>query len=138
MKCVLPDILYLGNAADAANSWRVAGVEFTAVVALACEEPAISFPREWTALRIPLIDGAGNPPYLLRLAVDSLTLLMQHRCTTLVYCSAGMSRSPAIAAFALSELTGQAPEACLKEIESLGPCDVSPGLWNDLARMFDE
>ncbi len=48
---------------------------------------------------------------------------------TLVYCGAGMSRSPAIVAAALSIVQGGSPDERLKGIVAGHPHDVSPHLW---------
>lgn len=83
-------------------------------------------------LRIPLIDGAGNTAVALRLAVDAVGLLVRQQVPTLVACSAGMSRSPAIVAAALAMVLRRPPEDTLAMITREGPHDVSPGLWGDL------
>jgi hypothetical protein len=50
----------------------------------------------------------------------------------LVFCSGGMSRSPAIAAGALSLLTGKPAPECLRTVVSGAPADLSPGLWSQV------
>jgi hypothetical protein len=57
-------------------------------------------------LRFPLLDGAGNPPWLLRLAVEAVVSLLRAGVPALVFCSAGMSRTPAIAEGAVARLRG--------------------------------
>jgi protein-tyrosine phosphatase len=49
-----------------------------------------------------------------------------------VCCGGGMSRSPALAAAALSVAFGESPEECLKAVVLHHPGDVSPGLWNEI------
>lgn len=135
MKRILPYSLWIGNIAEARDWATLSSLEIDTIVELAIEEPPLAPPREWVSLRLPLLDGAGNSDSVLRMAVNSLATFIAHGRPTLVCCSAGMSRSPAIAAFALYKLTGQSPQVCLQAIEALGPCDVSPGLWNDLVRL---
>ena len=53
-------------------------------------------------------------------------------CATLVACSAGMSRSPALAAAAIARVESRDPNECLMECVEGGPADVSPLLWRDV------
>lgn len=94
------------------------------------EAPAQLF-REVAYLRIPLIDGAGNPPALLRLAVATVERLVREQVPTLVACSNGMSRSPSIVAFSMARVSGRPARECLPA----GPLDVSEALWHDLAML---
>lgn len=108
----------------------MAGV--AAVVDLALNELPAQVPRELSYQRFPLVDGAGNPPWLLRAAVDAVAGLVRSGTPTLVFCAAGMCRSPAIAAAALARANGGTPADALALVTQSGPCDVSPALWNDL------
>jgi protein-tyrosine phosphatase len=96
------------------------------------EEVPRHFPREIIYCRFPLVDGAGNPPATLRTAIYTLASLIQTKTPTLVVCSGGMSRSPAMTAVALSVTNGGSPDDWLKEITSSGPHDVAPTLWNEI------
>ena len=122
--------LWIGNAADARDVPRLLGDGIEAVVALALEEPPAT--RELVYCRFPLLDGAGNSPWLLRMAIDTVVTLLTGRTPTLVCCGAGMSRSPAVAAVAIHRLTRRPPEECLRTLAELGPLDVSPGFWQEL------
>jgi protein-tyrosine phosphatase len=82
--------------------------------------------------RFPLVDGAGNDGTLLFLAITTVRTLLERRVQTLVCCSMGVSRAPAVAAAALAMLSGESPERCLVQIAEHHPSDVSPGLWDDL------
>ncbi len=124
--------LWLGYAGDARDLRRLFDLGIRAVVQLAAEEPPAVTPRELILLRFPLIDGEGNEPVLLRLAVGSIVELLRADVPTLVCCGAGMSRSPALAAAAMAMLERREPDDCLREIASAAPADVSPGLWNEL------
>ena len=48
-----------------------------------------------------------------------------------------MSRSPAIAAAALSMVYQESPEDCLKQIAGDKPMDVAPGLWAGVKAIVD-
>jgi len=78
------------------------------------------------------LDGAGNDAVLLSLAIKSVRELIRHNVPTLVCCSAGMSRSPAIVAAALSLVQNAGIDECLRSISAHHPTDVSPGLWDEI------
>ena len=124
--------LWIGNALEARNLSMVLDAGIEAIVDLAIEEPPISATRELVCCRIPISDGAGNPPARIRLAVETICHLVSSDTPTLVACSAGMSRSPAMVAAALSRLNGIIIDDALNRIADLGPCDVSPALLSDI------
>jgi hypothetical protein len=124
--------LWLGNAGDLWDLRPVLDAAIAAVVDLALDEPAAKTPRDLVYCRLPLVDGAGNPPWLLHAAVDMTVSLLRSRTPTLLCCSNGMSRSPAVAAAALAIIHGKDPLATLQALAQEGPHDVSPALWLDL------
>jgi len=125
--------LWIGTARDARDLRAVLDAGIEAIVDLAMDEPPIAqLTRELVYLRFPLLDGEGNPPWLLRLAVDSVERLIRERTQTLVACSAGMSRSPAITAMALAKATGRSAWIIMDRWGSGAPMDVSKGLWTSI------
>jgi protein-tyrosine phosphatase len=104
------------------------------VIDLALEERPAQLGREIVYCRFPLIDGPGNPEWLLRVAIDTATQFVRNSVTTLVACSGGMSRSPSIVAAVLSTLHGRDPTECLLEVVRDQPHAVSPALWADVER----
>jgi protein-tyrosine phosphatase len=82
--------------------------------------------------RVPLVDGEGNEPWRLRMAVDVTASLVADCVPTLVCCSNGMSRSPAVIAAALARLDGDSADEQLKRLIAGRAADVSPGLWRDI------
>src|SRR5688572_13372182 len=99
---------------------------------LAMDEPPAALSREMVYCRFPLVDGGGNPAAIVRGAIESLAALIRAGSPVLAYCSAGMSRSPSIAAAALSLVSGQTPEECLRLVVHGAPADISPGLWSQV------
>ncbi|MFX8972798.1 hypothetical protein ABTN24_20100, partial [Acinetobacter baumannii] len=73
-----------------------------AVVELADSEKSVELPREIVRCRFPLSDGGDNPPWLLRLAADTVAALIRADVPTAVCCSAGVSRSVCVVAAATS------------------------------------
>jgi protein-tyrosine phosphatase len=124
--------LWIGNVTDVADlrSIHQAGIE--ALIDLGINEPVPLIPRELIYCRFPLVDGQGNSPTLLQLALETTAQLIGAGTSTLVFCSAGMSRSPAVASAALSVAAKRSPEECLAEVFAGAPADLSPGLWSDL------
>jgi hypothetical protein len=95
--------LWIGTARDARDIRGVLNAGIVAIVDLAVEEPPIQVTRELVYLRFPVIDGPGNPPWMLRAAVGALAELISAKVPTLV---------------ALMMMSG--------------PIDVSPGLQQEL------
>ena len=132
-----PHLLWLGHAGDCRDIQRLADVGIEAVMQLAAEESLANLLPEMLVFRIPLVDGSGNPPVRLRLAVEVVANLLEHRVATLVCCSAGASRSPAIAACAVAIAEKRPPNECLHRVRTFQRTDVSPGLWHDLLALFE-
>jgi protein-tyrosine phosphatase len=137
MRQILPHSLWLGHAGDGTNFRRIFELGIRAIVQLAVEEPPVRPPRELIFYRFPLLDGPGNDPGLLTLAFSSLATLVERRVPTLVCCGAGLSRSPAVAAAALSLVLHAAPEECLRRVTEHHPADVAPGFWQEVSKLCD-
>ena len=120
--------LWLGHVGDARDPSRVHSAGLLALVDLAAEEPPLAAPRGLVYHRLPLLDGAGNPPWLIRAAVDCAAGLLRANVPTLLYCSAGMSRSPVVAAAAVARVRGGSLVEVLAAIAAVGPLDASPAL----------
>jgi protein-tyrosine phosphatase len=135
MTRIEPYALWLGHEGDGRDFRRLLGAGIQAVVQLAMEVPPLQPPREMTYLRFPLYDGAGNDPNLLALAVGTLAALLRAGTPALVCCSAGMRRTPAVAAVALAHAHGQSPEEYLEQIARQHPTDVSPAFWEEVRKL---
>jgi protein-tyrosine phosphatase len=83
-----------------------------------------------------LLDGSGNEPLLLSLAINLVANLLRMGIPTLVCCGAGMSRSPAVVAAALARARQGNPDECLKMVTHSGSRDVSAALWEDIIRLM--
>ena len=138
MREIIPEKLWIGNAMDARNVSRIHDRRIRAIVDLAREEPLPRLTRDLTYCRFPIADGQGNAPELLSAAITTNILLICKQIPSLVACSAGMSRSPAIVAASLALVRGQSPDAVLRELIDGYPHDVSPPLWVDVKNAYDE
>jgi protein-tyrosine phosphatase len=127
---------WIGHAGDAANFKLIFELSIRAIVQLAAEEPVLQTPRELVSLRFPLFDGVGNDLATVRLAVETISRLIADDIRTLISCSGGMSRSPAILAAAIAFHDRRHLTEALKRITEAGPSEVSPGLWNEIAALY--
>ena len=136
MTQVDPYPFWLGHKGEGDDSRPIFDRGIKASVDLALEEPPTHPPRELIYLRFPSLDGAGNRGELLFLAVSTVATLLKMRIPLLMTCGGGVSRSPAVAAAALSIVDGQTPEECLRRVVKQHASDVSPGLWNEIVAVL--
>src|SRR5437762_10331754 len=132
MRQISGTTLWLGHVGDMRDLRAVLSAGITAAVDLAINEPPATVTRELVYCRFPLLDGAGNPPWLLRLAVETVAGLLRSKTRTLVYCGAGMSRSPTIAAAAVAQVRACCIADALASVVQSGAADVSPALWEEV------
>ena len=132
MREVIPERLWFGNSIDARDLSRLHDLGIVAVIDLAHEEPPASLSRDMMYCRFPVVDGDRNNDWFVYAAVDTTATLIRSQLPTLVACSAGMSRSPAVVAAALAIVEDAAPDACLERVVNGNPHDVSPKLWKDI------
>jgi protein-tyrosine phosphatase len=124
--------VWVGNVTDARDLRSVLDQNIQAIVDLAANELPPPLTRDLAYVRCPLLDASGNPPWMVCLAVETVWRLLHAKVPTLVYCSAGMSRTPAVVAAALALETSRTLADCLQEITANVPHDVSAGLIADL------
>src|SRR5262245_372482 len=136
MHQILPYPLWVGHAGSGLDYQPVFDAGIEALIQLAAEEPPPLPPREVVCCRIPLVDGGGNREPLLKLAIGTVVGLLRLRVPTLVFCGAGLSRAPAVAAAALSLVHGTAPALCLERIADHHHTDVSTALWRDITALL--
>ncbi len=130
--------LWLGHLGDARQQERLHAAGILAVVDLALNESPVTLPRELTYCRFPLLDGPGNPPWLLRAAMETVARLVREDVPTLVCCGAGISRSPCVAGAAIALARHCLPAEGLALVLESGASDISPGLWSDIQAVFGQ
>ena len=131
----IPDYsLWLGHAGDARDRHELLRLGVGAVVDLAVEEPPAVAGHEMVYCRFPVLDGAENPPWLVRAAIEMTATLLRQKVPTLVACSSGVSRAPAVAAAALVQLGRPSLQDALLYLAQFGRCDVTAGLLQDIIR----
>ena len=136
MNQIEPHNIWIGNAADGNNFQDVFDKGIQAIIHLALEERPSQPPRSLTYCRFPLVDGNGNDPSLLHLAIKSIAFLIEQQIPILVCCGAGMSRSPAIVAAALSLVEQSTLQDCLRHITKFHATDLSTGLWEQVLHIM--
>jgi protein-tyrosine phosphatase len=136
MRRIPESSLWLGHAGEARDRNGLLTAGIIAVVDLAIEEPQARLIRELIYCRFPLVDGSGNPPWLLRAAVETVAAMLRSGAPTLVGCSMGLSRSPCIAGAAIALVRGWPADEGLATVLGSEPADISPGLWTDVRRVL--
>src|SRR5262249_53995521 len=124
--------LWLGHVGDLRDARALLATGIAAVVELADSEPLAVLPRDLIRCRFPLSDGGDNPPWLLRLAAETVAAPLRAGAPALVCCSAGMSRSLCVAAGGVALAEGRPLLEALAAVTGTGPADVSPKLLGQL------
>ena len=132
------NLLWIGNAFDARDPRQLFDREIAAVVDLAYEELPAQLPRQLIYCRFPLLDGAGNEGPILLHALQTVIGFLDSATPTLVACSAGMSRSPTIATFALAAMLKKPPEEIIQQIGKQTTLEVKPNFWTDVQNAFEQ
>ena len=126
--------LHIGSRGDVLDPRKIYDSEIQAIIDLAAEEPPLHL-RDIPYFRIPLHDDDSNPQELLQLALQTIQSCHHQHLKTLLVCSLGMSRSPALASTAIALLTDESPANLLSQYATNSPLDVSPSLWNSLLNL---
>ncbi len=124
MRRVAPG-LHVGGIDAAGDPALLAEHGITAVVKLSHARPDTPYPDAVTVADHPLLDGPQCEYDAFRAAVADLAALLAAGRTVLVHCSAGASRSGAVAAAGLARSEGIAVDDALARIRDRKP-DVRP------------
>jgi len=136
VRCIAGYELWIGHVGDVRDLPAVLTHGIEALVDLAGNEPPVATPRGLAYFRLPLVDGSDNPAWLLRAAVSLVRSLLVDEVPTLVFCSAGMSRSPAIAAAAIASIRQCSMHDSLGIIEAEHGGDVSHQRCSRICKQF--
>lgn len=124
---------WIGNARDLRHPASIFDNGIEAVIDIAEEEPVSSLPRSLMYIRLPLADDHSNSTWKVELAIETAANLLRREVSTLIACSAGLSRSLCVAAGAIARVRRMNPHEALAEVIASGPADISPGLWSQVA-----
>ncbi|MEL7498313.1 MAG: protein phosphatase [Planctomycetota bacterium] len=133
-----PNLLWIGHALDVREPRALFDAGITAVIDVAYEELPAQMPRQLTYCRFPLNDGGGNDPNTLLQTLRTATDLLRSNTRTIIACSAGMSRSPTLAAFSLAYHLSEAPDDVIARIADIKSLELKPELWADTRIAFNK
>jgi protein-tyrosine phosphatase len=131
-----PNLLWIGHALDVREPRPLFDAGITAVIDVAYEEQPAQIPRQLTYCRFPLNDGGGNDPGMLLQTLMTTTDLLRTNTPTIIACSAGLSRSPTVAAFALAHHLDKKPDDLIAGIAERKSLDLNPHLWAEMLTAF--
>ena len=117
--------LYIGGLDDAGDTEALVTHNITAVLKLTHSDPETPYPEAVTVSDHPMFDGPRNDFENFQAAVDRLTTFLKAGDTVLVHCSAGSSRSGAVAVAALARQENVSIDAELARIQDQ-KSDVEP------------
>ncbi len=138
MREIQSGLLWTGNAREARDARGLFDRGIATVLDLAYEESPARLPRQLVYCRFPIVDGPGNDPALLRLALLTTVEVLNSGTPAIVACSAGMSRSPTIAICALAVHLDQPPETVLDAVNEKSSFELHGDLWTDVCELAAE
>jgi predicted protein tyrosine phosphatase len=109
--------LYVGTIDDAGDQSLLAEHRISVIVSLTHAEPDPGFPTDVTVVRLPMMDGPQNDHQTFLGAVSETVTRWEAGNRVLVHCSAGASRSPAVAATAVSLSTDRTLETAFQQLK---------------------
>jgi len=127
--------LFVGTAAAAGDATLLNERGIDAVVTLTHDAPAV--PADVTATSVPLVDGPRVDRAAFERAVAAVRSSLASGGRVLVHCSAGASRSPAVAATALALDGDDDLDAAFdRVVRRRPPADPHPALVRTAARAY--
>lgn len=96
------DGLFVGTIEDAGNRALLREMGIDRIVSVTHSEPDGGFPATLPVANVPMVDGPRNDQEQFERAVTRVLSCLDTGDDLLVHCSAGASRSPAVAATAIA------------------------------------
>lgn len=115
------DGLYVGTVDDAGQVENLREVGITTIISLIHRSPTKGYPDEVAVHSVPLRDGPQNDISAFEEAVEMVLSERENDTPLLIHCSAGSSRSPAVAATALALSDDIGLEAAFDQIATRRP-----------------
>lgn len=110
------DGLFVGTVEDAGDNALIREHSIVTIVSLTHRDPDGGFPSDVTVENVPMIDGPRNDQQRFDRAATHVLSCLKTEENLLVHCSAGASRSPAVAATALALYDEIGLEAAFKQV----------------------
>ena len=132
----IADGLFVGTFADAESTIRLRDCSVDAVVSLTHDIPCVP---EVSVTRIPMVDGPQNDVQTFEQAVIETLKRLDGGDRVLVHCSAGASRSPAVAATALALYDEIRLEAAFEQVSKhRNAVDPHEAIVRQAARVYTQ
>jgi protein-tyrosine phosphatase len=110
------DGLFVGTVEDAGDHALIREHSIATIVSLTHSDPDGGFPSDLTVKNAPMMDGPRNEQQSFDRAVSYVLSCLKTGDNLLVHCSAGASRSPAVAATSLAIYNKIRLEAAFEQI----------------------
>lgn len=110
------DGLFVGTVEDAGDKALIREHSISVIVSLTHSKPDDGFPSDLTVENVPMRDGPRNDQQRFGRAVTYVLSCLKTGDSLLVHCSAGASRSPAVAATALALYDEIGLEAAFEQV----------------------
>jgi len=129
--------LFVGTAEDASDASTLRDHDIAVVVSLTHTGPPGDIPADVTLVNVPMMDGPQNSRTAFETAVGDVLSRLDAGEVTLVHCSAGASRSPAVAATALAIHTNRDLTTVFEQIQDRRPvADPHDALLRQAATVY--
>ncbi|OSP08266.1 hypothetical protein B9H04_06800 [Halorubrum ezzemoulense DSM 17463] len=129
--------LFVGTVDDAGATERLYERGITTIVSVIRGAPAGGYPADVTVVTVPMLDGPQNDLERFEQAVSHVLSVLQTDESLLVHCSAGASRSPAVAATALALADDIGLEAAVDQLVTRrSAVDPHEALIRQAARVY--
>jgi protein-tyrosine phosphatase len=138
MKQITGHRIWVGHVGDARDVPQLLKVGIVAVVDLAANELPLVFNRDMVYCRFPLVDGAGNLPWIVQGAVRTVAQFLTDKVPVFVYCGAGMSRTLCVTAAAIALVENRSLADSLAFVTQSGASDVSTSLFAEIQSLVNQ
>lgn len=133
------DGLFIGTVADAGDNALTSEHSIAIIVSLTHSDPDGGFPSDLTVENVPMRDGPQNDQQKFDRAATHVLSCLKTEDNLLVHCSAGASRSPAVAATALALYDEIRLEAAFEQVAKYrNAVDPHGALIRQAARVYTQ
>jgi atypical dual specificity phosphatase len=131
------DGLFVGTVEDAGDEALMCEYDVEAIVSLTHADPDDGFASGPTVVRLPMKDGPRNDRQVFGRAVSRVLSRLRAGETVLVHCSAGASRSPAVAATAIALYDDVGLETAFEQVaDRRNAADPHEAVLRQAARIY--
>lgn len=133
------DGLFVGAVGDAGDKALMCEYGVEAIISLTHDSPDDGFHSDLEVVRLPMKDGPQNDQQVFEQAVIHVLSRLRAGDNVLVHCSAGASRSPAVAATALALYKEVGLETALEQVANRrNAADPHEAVIRQAARIYTQ